>query len=135
MTSVIRRGILDACCGSPQKLNSRAVRQAFCFGPDFAGFAGHFPSEPILPAVVQISMGLLLAEMLQGPEADTKLVLEAVRRAKFMQKLTPGQEIIAECRQRDADDRTFDIALTVDESPASSFTLAFASPHGGQPDA
>lgn len=133
--SVIRRGILAARCGPPDITDGVLIRQAFRFPLEFAGFSGHFPSEPILPAVVQIGMGILLVELLLESDAKDKLVLEFVRQAKFVRKLQPCQAIMAQCRRRGPDERSFDIALTVDQAPASSFTLNFASQHNGLPDA
>jgi 3-hydroxyacyl-[acyl-carrier-protein] dehydratase len=134
--SAIRRGIMAACCGpSEMEDDNHAVRQFFRFPSDFVGFAGHFPNESILPAVVQIGMGIYLAEVLHRSKSRGKLVLVAVQRAKFMQKLAPEQTIIAHCRRRKGDKNTFDVVLTVNEAPASSFTLAFTSTRAGQQDA
>ncbi len=126
---------MAACCGPPEMEDSQAVRQIIRLPSDYVGFAGHFPNEPILPAVVQISIGVYLAELLHRSESRDKLVLNSVQRAKFMQKLAPGQTIIAHCCRRAGDNHAFDVALTVDEAPASSFTLAFTSTRAGQQDA
>lgn len=115
--------------------DSLTVRQMFRFPSDFVGFAGHFPTEPILPAVAQISVGVFLAKMLYTPQLRENLVLTEVQRAKFMRKLGPEQAITALCRKRAGQDHTFDASLTVDEGPASSFTLVFAVKHKGQQDA
>lgn len=134
--SAIRRGIIAACCGPPgMEEGSLTVRQTFRFPPDFVGFAGHFPTDPILPAVVQISVGVFLVEMLHTPQFRGNLVLAAVQRAKFMRKLGPEQTITAFCRKRPGHDHAFDATLAVDEGPASSFTLIFAVKNKGQQDA
>lgn len=134
--SAIRRGIKAACVGPPvMEEDSLAVRQILRFPADFVGFAGHFPTDPILPAVVQISVGVFLAEMLHDPQFRGHLVLVAVQRAKFMRKLGPEQTITAFCRKRAGHDHAFEAALAVDEDPASSFTLVFAVKNKGQQDA
>lgn len=52
-------------------------------------FEGHFPGDPIVPAVVQIDIALHLASRALGRE----LVLREVTRAIFKRPVGPGQDL------------------------------------------
>jgi len=129
--STIRQGVLAARRGPAEILPEGGIQQHFSFGPEFIGFAGHFPNEPILPAVVQIQMGVLLAETLQPSGVDAVLVLESVRKAKFVRKLLPGERILACCRQCGGREYCFDLALSVNHKAAASARLCFVRRSNG----
>lgn len=63
---------------------------AFVFPPDFCGFAGHFPGNPVLPGIAQI-MAVLHACGGEPPSA-----LLAVTSCKFLRPVGPGERVIAE---------------------------------------
>jgi len=56
---------------------------------DFAGFAGHFPGDPVLPGMCHIDLAVRAASLALGAELD----LVAVERARFFRKVTPGEEM------------------------------------------
>ena len=122
----IHDGILAARLGPPEMVDDEGIRQDFLFPPEFIGFAGHFPGEPILPAVVQIAMGTLLARIFLS-DSGASFMLESICRAKFLNKLGPWKSITVHCRKQRSEKYGFDIALTADLKPASTFTLHFAS--------
>jgi 3-hydroxymyristoyl/3-hydroxydecanoyl-(acyl carrier protein) dehydratase len=66
----------------------------FVFPSDFPGFDGHFPGNPLLPGIVQIMAGMLTA----FPAGQARLA--AVRRAKFMRMVAPGQMMRVSARIR-----------------------------------
>lgn len=127
---MIRRGILAACCGA-MEMKDNAVLQVFCFPPEFVGFAGHFPDQPILPAVVQIGMGMLLAQALLH-ESEDALVLGSVGKAKFVRIIEPGQRVVAQCIRQVLAGRRFEVRLSVEQTAASSFTLEYVLSGKGQ---
>lgn len=55
-------------------------------GADFPAFEGHFPSQPILPAVVQIQFALDALNRLY----QTGFVLKTVSKAKFSRPVPPN---------------------------------------------
>lgn len=59
------------------------------FSGDEVFFEGHFPSAPVLPAVVQVSAALMLAGRILGREVS----LGEVTRAKFTNPAGPGHEL------------------------------------------
>ncbi|EFI33469.1 Beta-hydroxyacyl-(acyl-carrier-protein) dehydratase FabA/FabZ [Desulfonatronospira thiodismutans ASO3-1] len=133
--NAVRKVVLSARYHSPEVVDNRTVRQYFCFSADFVGFSGHFPGDPVLPAVVQICMGVVLAEDLCPPGQKNNMLLEKVKRAKFLRKLTPEQMIMAECKADGQDLLSFGVQLTVNGETASSFTLEFSLSQKDRPDA
>ena len=85
----MREALLQAATG-PAQLAENSCRQEFCFAEKFIGFGGHFPGYPILPAMLQVLLGQLLAETLLGKP----LQLVTLDRAKFTQQLRPGDAIM-----------------------------------------
>ncbi|MBU0729658.1 MAG: beta-hydroxyacyl-ACP dehydratase [Proteobacteria bacterium] len=65
------------------------VSGVFSFAEDFPAFAGHFPQEPVFPAVVQLAIVRIIA----GQGLDRKLKLALVERAKFSGVVRPHEEI------------------------------------------
>lgn len=81
----------------------RLVRQAageaeweFVLPGGFAGFAGHFPGNPVLPAIAQFMMARLAAGDAL-PDGPRPLRLASVKRAKFTAPVGPGQAVRVAC--------------------------------------
>lgn len=67
----------------------RAVRAELCFPADFPAFAGHFPGQPVLPAVMQLAIvRMLSSDLLQAPFA-----LIGTEKIKFKTMIGPGESI------------------------------------------
>ena len=93
----------------------------FRFEEGFAGFRGHFPGRPLLPAVAQITAALLVAGEAWG-EADVEAV--SVDRAKFLLPIGPGEEIQVQCTRRSlAGGSELVVRVHGDEGLAGSFTV------------
>lgn len=133
--NTIRDGILAARQGSAIREDDQTIRQDFSFPPEFVGFAGHFPEEPILPAVVQIGLGVVLSQALLAEKAGHQR-LETVTRAKFLRKLKPDETITARCSgcaQRGPGGGTCNVVLTVDQQQAAVYTLTFTLTSTSEP--
>ena len=63
----------------------RGFEKEFLFKSDFSGFQGHFPGNPILPAIVQ----LITARESIIEQMDKELVITKITRAKFQKMITP----------------------------------------------
>jgi 3-hydroxyacyl-[acyl-carrier-protein] dehydratase len=122
----MRREILAARLGEFAPMGETFVGR-FLFGHDFVGFAGHFPGYPLLPAVVQILVGQIVAEALAQKETGAPLVATAVEKAKFVREVRPGEEVLAECRRVMLKGGAgFELRLSVNGEAASSFVLTAA---------
>jgi 3-hydroxymyristoyl/3-hydroxydecanoyl-(acyl carrier protein) dehydratase len=69
------------------------LRACFLFPAEFAGFQGHFPGRPILPAVCEIQAALAMLEAWKGePVALREIIL-----AKFATPVTCDEEVVCQC--------------------------------------
>jgi 3-hydroxyacyl-[acyl-carrier-protein] dehydratase len=93
-----------------------------CCPEDFAGFEGHFPGEPILPAVLQLMAVRLLAETMAGKP------LESVggERLKFKGMVRPAEVIMVRVKLREERELLrADFSLERGGAKVSSGTLVF----------
>lgn len=118
----IGREIANSGTGTVETVESGAVAKRFVFSRDFAGFSGHFPGHPILPAFVQIMAARAVFEEAKGGQ----LRPAAVERAKFHAPITPDTEVTISCRERQLSGKTVcDAQLEFDGKTASVFRLVF----------
>ncbi len=66
------------------------ISAKFAFSPEFNGFTGHFPGNPILPGICQIQCILVLISKHLGE----KVSLSSVKRARFLNTVIPEDEIL-----------------------------------------
>lgn len=121
--SALRKGIdasaMEALAGTGAETGARRYR----FGPGFIGFSGHFPGNPILPAIVQIRAVVSLAE----EECGRRLRLAAVRSAKFLAPIRPGEEVWIRVRRSvDPGTDVRDATLSVAGKIVAAFRLELA---------
>ena len=119
----LRKGIdasaTEALPGTGTETGARRYR----FAPGFIGFSGHFPGNPILPAIVQVRAVVSLAEEVGGKA----LRIAAVRSAKFLSPIRPDEEVSIRCRRRvDSGEDICDATLSVAGKTSAAFQLRFA---------
>ncbi|MEN8142279.1 MAG: beta-hydroxyacyl-ACP dehydratase [Thermodesulfobacteriota bacterium] len=68
------------------------VSAELCCPPDFPAFAGHFPGQPVLPAVIQLAV----VRMLAGEIIDQPLQPEKTERVKFKNMIRPDEKVFVE---------------------------------------
>ncbi len=120
-----------------QALKSTALEQMVHSAPDcgsrrfhptanFIGFRGHFPNFPVLPAMLQVLLGIIVSEELYG----SRLTLQKLEKAKFMAQIKPEQIINVSCRLSRTPGKESKpaakarITITVAEQKAASMTLS-----------
>lgn len=119
----ISQEIAAALMGAITTDDSGTMEGRYLFTAGFAGFAGHFPEHPILPAIVEI----MTAVSLVGEQAGCRQRLVAVEDAKFLKPVLPGQELLVRCRQRNIKGKLlYDAQLTVGETITASLLLELA---------
>ena len=92
----------------------------------FSGYRGHFPGNPILPGIVQLSFIRRLAERRLGHP----LRLAGVRRIKYLRVVTPDMPVILKLDLDPQDDGTWSANasfLTGEGGRVSAAKLIFAS--------
>ena len=105
---------------APAQVSDECGEQSFCFDESFIGFAGHFPTYPILPSFLQTLLAQLLAEQVVGQSLQFNLL----QRAKFTRQIRPDEkvDVSLSCLQKEGQVRCV-VQLKVDDEPAASFTL------------
>ncbi|HMB16203.1 MAG TPA: hypothetical protein VKN62_07790 [Pelovirga sp.] len=114
------REAISQAAVAPLQVSSGGGRQQYRFGKNFAGFSGHFPDYPVLPAVLQSLLGQILAEQIVG----RPLRFQALQQAKFTRQVRPDEllDVTVECQQQDGMYRCKAI-LTVADERAAQFVL------------
>ena len=118
--STTMRTALAAAAGpiTPTPQNPLVWEQTYTFTADSLVFSGHFPSQPVLPAVVQI----LMAQVLLEEKLEQKLTLAAVPQAKFSAPLGPDTPIVVQV-QAGKKEQVWDCALLAAGGVASRFQV------------
>ena len=84
-------------CMSPVESVDGKLVSTFCFPPDFIGFQGHFPDNPVLPGVCIIQAVLVILQA----HGDRKITLRQVVQAKFFSVVTCEKKCRFECVEQD----------------------------------
>ena len=71
-----------------------AAVAVFRFAEDYPGFSGHFPGNPVLPAIVQLAMVRYTA----GRAAGRELKLVSYAKTKFKNIIRPEEPVQVELR-------------------------------------
>jgi 3-hydroxyacyl-[acyl-carrier-protein] dehydratase len=122
----ILQGISVAKCGIATTDVDGTLAGRYCFGDNFAGFTGHFPGHPILPAIVEI----LTVVSLVSEQTGCQQRLRSVEDAKFLHPVQPNQELLVRCRQRTIKGKLlYDAQLTVGETTTATLLIEL-SPTG-----
>ena len=77
------------------------VSADLCCPPDFPAFAGHFPDQPVLPAVFQ----LVVVRMLSAELLDLQLLPEKTGRVKFNNMIRPDESVHVEVELQEIEGR------------------------------
>jgi 3-hydroxyacyl-[acyl-carrier-protein] dehydratase len=121
--SALRRGIEAAAIRESTSVGADTAARRYRFSADFVGFRGHFPSDAILPAVVQLEAVVALVQELAG----TPLRLIAVPSAKFLVPVRPGEDLEVRYRHSStAAGNRYEATLTVEDRTVSFFSLELA---------
>ena len=114
----LRTEVRAALVSPPAENPAGEVTASFCFPPDFTGFQGHFPGNPVLPGIVQI----LMAEVTAGRGNDP--ALKEVARCKFLRPVSPGENVSVTATPAGEEKWTCD--LRAGEEFCARMTLIFA---------
>jgi 3-hydroxyacyl-[acyl-carrier-protein] dehydratase len=97
--NALRRGIAD--CMTPPATDAAGGVSAQCsFPPEFAGFQGHFPGKPVLPAVCMVQAVLAMLEAARG----RRISLKSIVSAKWQAPVGPGMEIQINAQEQPGND-------------------------------
>ncbi|WP_027723073.1 3-hydroxyacyl-ACP dehydratase FabZ family protein [Maridesulfovibrio zosterae] len=102
--------------------------RTFCFTPDFPGFDGHFPGNPILPGVIQTLLGETSSlSILNMQFPHESFVLTSVTRCKFLRPIKPDENISLGFNIKNKQEKHISICkITVKNEIAASYQLIFS---------
>ena len=86
-----------------------SFRSSITFDREFCGFDGHFPDNPIVPAVCLLSA----AELLAVEAAGCPLRLQEISTMKFKQHLVPGDIADFSCQLTEQPDGVYSVSVTI----------------------
>lgn len=119
----ISQEIAAALMGAVTTDDLGTMEGCYLFTDQFAGFAGHFPEQPILPAIVEI----LAVVLLVGEQTGYRQRLVAVEDAKFLNPVRPNQELLVRCKPRTIKGKLlYDARLTVGDTTTASMLIELA---------
>jgi len=94
MTSRIGQQIVSSISSWQEKENDH-LRVELAFPPDFLGFSGHFPDNPIFPGVCYVQT---LVEI-SSKWLKQRVQLTKIARAKFLLPVKPGDQLAFDCQK------------------------------------
>ena len=119
----LKNEVIKSAIGELENIDSDSVRKQYRFDKNFVGFSGHFPGYPLLPAFVQIMLGIVLLETQKGFPIE----LNTVSNAKFLLQIRPEQELTVECRDCTPGGKMgSDIKIFNSDGLAASFRVVFS---------
>lgn len=108
------------CCVISVHKTERGCEMGYVFPPTFSGFQGHFPLNPILPAIIQI----MTARESIIEHLGRDLLITKITRAKFKKVITPDVPVAAIWTLREQEDAFIcKCVLETEGNPASSFIM------------
>ena len=114
------QAVLTAASGGPFRGPDGWYGQIFVFEAEFLGFAGHFPDNPVLPAIVQIMASCAASAAWLGRPPEVR----GVRNAKFLIPVLPGDAVTV--LTRPLGEGSAEVKLISDDRTVSTFTLFFS---------
>jgi len=116
----LRQSLQRAALGPALVEADGGILGRYRFSPEFTGFSGHFPGNPVLPAVVQ----LLIAHVLVEERLGRPVALRRVENAKFLLPIGPAEDVQVAVRPhaRKGPGR-YEATLEVGGTRAATFTL------------
>jgi 3-hydroxymyristoyl/3-hydroxydecanoyl-(acyl carrier protein) dehydratase len=90
---------------------------SFFIKDDFEAFKGHFPSNPILPGIVQIDMALFCIRRALN---DANANIKGIKKVKFIKPIEPESKLLIELKQ---DEYKFNVIIKNDRGTFSQMSL------------
>lgn len=84
---------IQRCMSDLSQSGDGELTARFLFPLEFAGFQGHFPERPILPAVCEIQAAIAMLEA----SSKRRIRLKEIVSAKFSMPVTCEEEVVYSC--------------------------------------
>lgn len=89
--------------------------------PDDAWFDGHFPGQPLLPAVAQLSLAVEAIRIAAEPEAEAA----GFFRVKFREMIRPGEPVTVFAEKKEGSAVGYAFRLSCDGKTACTGSVVF----------
>ena len=117
----IEQSIVEDCIQSVTIDDNNQIIGILTFSADFSAFEGHFPEQPVLPAIAQLAAVRFLAAKHLGKQ----LLPTSVDRAKFKTMIGPEEQVTITIRLDQLDnDVTISFSITTDKGKAASGAIS-----------
>ena len=117
----IEQSIVEDCIQSVNIDDNNQIIGILTFSADFPAFEGHFPEQPVLPAIAQLAAVRFLAAKHLGKQ----LLPTSVDRAKFKTMIGPEEQVTITIRLDQLDnDVTISFSITTDKGKAASGAIS-----------
>ena len=117
----IEQSIVEDCIQSVNIDDNNQIIGILTFSADFPAFEGHFPEQPVLPAIVQLAA----VRMLAAKHIGKQLLPTSVDRAKFKTMIGPEEQMTITIRLDQLDnDVTISFSITTDKGKAASGAIS-----------
>ena len=117
----IEQSIVEDCIQSVNIDDNNQIIGILTFSADFPAFKGHFPEQPVLPAIAQLAAVRFLAAKHLGKQ----LLPTSVDRAKFKTMIGPEEQVTITIRLDQLDnDVTISFSITTDKGKAASGAIS-----------
>jgi 3-hydroxyacyl-[acyl-carrier-protein] dehydratase len=102
-------GQVRECMSDLAEADDGSLTARFVFPPDFLGFQGHFPGNPVLPAVCEIQGAVAMLEAWENREVSLREIILA----KFSAPVTCNEEVVYSCSMTTEDGRGAVVRATI----------------------
>ena len=111
---------IKQCSNISVHKTERGYEMEYVFPPTFSGFQGHFPQNPVLPAIIQ----LMMARESIIKHIGRDLLITKITRAKFHKIIKPDIPVTVVWTLREQEDAfVCKCTLETEGNPASYFVM------------
>lgn len=103
------RSEIARCMLAPAAGDDSALTARYRFPPGFTGFQGHFPGQPVLPAVCMVQTVLVMLEQQHG----RPLHLRSIVSAKWQAPVGPDAEIAVRAQEQPGPDGAISVRAQI----------------------
>ena len=122
----IEQGLLEQSLQSMTETDNGGISAVLSFPRNFPAFEGHFPGQPVLPAVVQVAAVRLLA----AKHLNTQLAPISLDRAKFKTMVGPDEPVtITISLDQSGNDVTISFSISTEQNKVSTGVMVCRVQH------
>lgn len=111
VTFSLYRGLCSCCRSVDIDEGDLSGNAVFVFGPDYPGFEGHFPGNPILPAVVQLAA----VRYVTGAVLKRGVHPVEYTRVKFRGSVLPDEKVEVRVQLHEEEDDSWSVKFGIEK--------------------